>query len=94
MDAKDIVMKTATLAHLEFNAEEIDKFADSFKNVLEYVDTINKIDLSGVEPLAHINEAFNNFREDVEKPSIPIASALKNAPKKNDNFYKVPKVLE
>lgn len=94
MNTKDIVLKTATLAKLDFNAEEIDKFADSFKNVLEYVDTINKLDLKDIEPLAHINDAVNNFREDVEKPSITISSALKNAPKKNDNFYKVPKVLE
>ncbi len=94
MDINEIVNKTASLAKLSFNENELESFTHSFKNVLDYVVVINQLDLTGIEPLSQINDDDNCFREDIALPSITISEALKNAPNKNDNFYKVPKVIE
>jgi aspartyl-tRNA(Asn)/glutamyl-tRNA(Gln) amidotransferase subunit C len=51
------------------------------------------MNLDGVEPLVHITESTNVFREDVPHTSLSRDEALSNAPKRNEGFFKVPKVL-
>ncbi len=94
MDINEIVKKTAELSKLSFSENELESFTHSFKSVLDYVEIINSLDLSDIEPLSQISNEENCFREDVSLPGLKITDALKNAPNKNDNFYKVPKVIE
>lgn len=83
----------ADLARLKFNDEELEKFTEQLNEILSYVEKLNELDTSKVEPLSHPVEGNNVFREDIVKPSIDREEALKNAPDKNELFFKVPKVI-
>jgi aspartyl-tRNA(Asn)/glutamyl-tRNA(Gln) amidotransferase subunit C len=84
----------AKLAKLKFTDSEKEKLKGELNKVLEYIDRLNELDLSNVAPLESINESENVFREDIVKPGVTKEEALKNAPSKTDNFFKVPKVLD
>jgi len=89
------VEKIAKLAKLKFTEDEKVKLQGEMNEVLGYIDTINQIPgLDDVQPLENINDTENIFREDIDKPGITKQEALKNAPEKTDNFFKVPKVLD
>jgi len=83
----------ATLARLEFTDEEKATFTHQLNSILAYVEQLNKLDTTSVEPLAHVIELEDVYREDVVKPGVTQEEALKNAPAKTDKFFKVPKVI-
>jgi aspartyl-tRNA(Asn)/glutamyl-tRNA(Gln) amidotransferase subunit C len=87
------VKKIANLANIKIEDNEIEEIQDKFNQVLKYVSKIEEFDLTGVEPMTHVNEDYNVWREDEVKESMPIEDVLLNAPKKNEQFFKVPKVL-
>lgn len=89
------VEKIAMLAKLKFTEEEKVKLQGEMNEVLGYIDTINQIPgLDDVKPLENINETENVFREDIAEKCLTKEEALKNAPDKTENFFKVPKVLD
>ena len=61
--------------------------------MIRFVDKLNEVDTTGVEPLLHMTDAMNVYREDIIKGSMPKAEALQNAPGADDNYFKVPKVI-
>ena len=83
----------ASLAKLEFTTEEKERLTHELNEILLYVEQLNKLDTANVEPLSHVIELNNAFREDAVRPSIPAGEALKNAPSKDEKFFKVPKVI-
>lgn len=83
----------AKLAKLEFSEDEKAKFTEQFNEILTLMEKLNELDTSEVEPLSHVIELQNVFREDAVKPSILTEEALENAPAKTDKFFKVPKVI-
>jgi aspartyl-tRNA(Asn)/glutamyl-tRNA(Gln) amidotransferase subunit C len=83
----------ASLAKLRFEETELDNFTHQLNDILAYVEKLNELDTEDVEPLSHPVENNNVFREDELKPSIPTEDALKNAPVKNEEFFRVPKVI-
>ena len=83
----------ATLAKLEFSDVEKEKFTHQFNNILKYMEQLNSIDTSNVEPLSQVIELHNVFREDVVTTSTPTDTALKNAPSTSGEHFKVPKVI-
>lgn len=93
-DKTDTIKGVADLARLNFDARELEVFALQFDKMLEYVGVIERLDLENVEPLLHVVHSENVFREDVAEKSLSTAEALANAPKHNDVFFKVPKVLK
>ncbi len=84
----------ANLARLEFKEEEKEKFTEQFNRILEYMEKLNELDTTNVEPLYHVIDIKNVFREDVVKPSYPREEILKNAPSRTEFFFKVPKVIQ
>ncbi|MCC6865919.1 MAG: Asp-tRNA(Asn)/Glu-tRNA(Gln) amidotransferase subunit GatC [Ignavibacteria bacterium] len=89
------VEKIAKLAKLRFTDEEKLKLSNEMNEVLGFIDTINKIPgIENVEPLENINNTQNVFREDISEVGVTKEEALKNAPDKSENFFKVPKVLD
>ncbi|HEY9165129.1 MAG TPA: Asp-tRNA(Asn)/Glu-tRNA(Gln) amidotransferase subunit GatC [Candidatus Kryptonia bacterium] len=84
----------AKLAKLSFTEDEKSKFTEQFNEILAFVEKLKELDTSNVEPLSHVIELQNVFREDAVKPSLTTDEALKNAPAKNDKFFKVPKVID
>jgi aspartyl-tRNA(Asn)/glutamyl-tRNA(Gln) amidotransferase subunit C len=91
---KDDIRKTAELARLEFTDKELDAFQEQFQKIIDYVGKIDALALDGVEPLTHLHDFYSNIRKDESIAGLPTAEALKNAPKKSDTYFKVPKVLE
>jgi len=83
----------ANLARLRFNDEELENFTHQLNEILAYVDKLNELNTDNIEPLSHPVENFNVFREDKIKPSIDREDALKNAPDRTEEFFKVPKVI-
>jgi len=88
------VEKVAMLARLALTAEEIDEFTQQLSSILDYVEKMNELDTSGVEPLAHCLPVSNCFRDDCVKESLGVEKTLANAPQRQDEFFKVPKILE
>lgn len=83
----------AQLARLRFKDEELENFTHQLNEILNYVEKLNELDTTNVEPLNHPVENVNVFRNDELKPSIQTEAALKNAPDRTDDFFKVPKVI-
>jgi aspartyl-tRNA(Asn)/glutamyl-tRNA(Gln) amidotransferase subunit C len=91
---RDEVLHVANLAHLELDEALIDKFAEQIGEILEYVDTLDRVDTKDVEPTSHAIFLTNAFREDEEKDHLDTDTALANAPEKEDGNFVVPKVIE
>jgi len=83
----------AKLARLEFTEEEKQKFTHQLNEILAYMEQLNKLDTGKVDPLSHVIELNNIFRDDAAKPGLTTEEALKNAPAKTEKFFKVPKVI-
>lgn len=84
----------ALLARLELSDDEKKLFSKQVGSIINYIDKLDKLDTSDVEPTAHVFPIKNVFREDKLRPSLPREKALQNAPGKNDNFFRVPKIIE
>ena len=94
MDDQFNVRYTAQLARLDLTDAEIEKFQSQLGQVLEYVEKLKEVDVTGVEPTAHANAITNVFREDVTRPSLGQDAALANAPRTANGLIVVPKVIE
>ena len=87
------VDKIASLAKLEFNGSEKEAIAQDMNKMLAFVDKLQEVDTEGVKPLIHITDEINVLRADVAKIEITQKEALKNAPKKDSTYFKIPKVI-
>lgn len=83
----------ANLARLNLSDKEKGNLTEDLNKILSYVDQLNEVDVEGVEPLVSVIEKDTVLREDVARPSLSQKDALKNAPEKNSDYFKVPKVL-
>ena len=84
----------ARLARLELTQEEIDLFGGQLGRILDHVEQMNKLDISGIEPTAHAITVFDVIREDGVTESLPKESILENAPRRANGLFVVPKVLD
>jgi len=88
------VEDVALLSRLEIPEEQIETMTGQLNAILEYVDVLNQLDTTGVEPTAHVLPLKNVMRADVVMPSLPREAALANAPEQENGYFKVPKVTE
>lgn len=84
----------AVLARLAFTDAEKEKLTGEMNSILGYMEKLNALDTTGIEPLSNMNDRTNVLRPDDIVPSISNTDALRNAPDKQDRFFKVPKVIE
>ena len=91
---KETVTKVAHLARLKLSETELDLFTTQLGQVLGYVELLNELDTTAVEPMAHVADIANVFRDDEVRPSLARAAALSNAPKSDGKFFVVPQILE
>jgi aspartyl-tRNA(Asn)/glutamyl-tRNA(Gln) amidotransferase subunit C len=91
---KEMVEKLAKLSQLDFNETEKEAIRKDLEQMIGFVEKLNEIDTTGIEPLTHINENENSLREDIVKGSVDTATALTNAPHSEGNFFTVPKVIK
>ena len=88
------VENVAKLARLQLTGEELDRYGKQLGAILDYIAKLEKLDVAGLEPLAHAVDTDNVFREDVPRPGLPREAALQNAPEKTGDFFIVPKIIE
>ena len=88
------VRKVAKLSRLELSETEVEEFTGQLSAILDYVEKMNELDTEGVEPLAHCLPISNVFREDDARESLGTDAVLANAPQRDEDFFKVPKILD
>ncbi len=88
------VRKVAMLSRLDLSESEIKEFTGQLSAILEYVEKMDELDTANVKPLAHCLPVSNCFREDVVKESLGTESVLANAPQRDGDYFKVPKILD
>ena len=95
MNVNDNLMDDlAQLAQLEFNAREREEIKQDLQKMIAFIDKLNELDTTGVEPLLHMSDNENILREDEVRGSISRGEAFKNAPEHNGQFFQVPKVIK
>ncbi|HSW62442.1 MAG TPA: Asp-tRNA(Asn)/Glu-tRNA(Gln) amidotransferase subunit GatC [Dissulfurispiraceae bacterium] len=94
MITQDDVQKIARLSRLALRDGEAEAFGTQLNSILDYVEQLNALDTSAVEPTSHVIPLQNVVREDVVRESLPREAALQNAPDATELFYRVPKIIE
>jgi aspartyl-tRNA(Asn)/glutamyl-tRNA(Gln) amidotransferase subunit C len=88
------IEKVARLARLELSEEEKHTFGSQLEQILAYMEQLNRIDTTGVEPTSHAIPIQNAFRDDETRPSLPREDVLGIAPEEEDGHLKVPRIIE
>ena len=88
------IRKLAHLARLEFSEDKEQVMLQDLNKILNWVDKLRELDTENIEPLTHMTAEVNVMREDVAKNTVTHEEALLNAPKKDSDYFRVPKVLE
>lgn len=91
---KETVEKLAHLARLEFSESEKEEMLQDMNKITAFVEKINELDLEGVDPLIYMTEEGNLLREDEVSNEVTRDEALKNAPSRDTDYFRVPKVLK
>ncbi|WP_295713072.1 Asp-tRNA(Asn)/Glu-tRNA(Gln) amidotransferase subunit GatC [Mucilaginibacter sp.] len=91
---KETVEKVAHLARLELSETEKKDMIKDMSKILDFMAKLNELDTTGVEPLIYMTDGANILREDVVKQTITHEEALKNAPKHDEDYFLVAKVIE
>ena len=91
---QDEVKHIAKLARLALSDDELPRYTEQVGRILEFFDELKQLDTTGVPPTAHPIPVSNAFREDVVKPSLGADKALANAPWREGDYFRVPKILE
>jgi len=89
-----LISKLEGLAKLKFAAEDRNKIREDLGKIISMIDTLERIDTTGVEPLVYLNDIPNPTRSDDVKNQLAKQEALSNAPQKNDDFITIPKVID
>jgi aspartyl-tRNA(Asn)/glutamyl-tRNA(Gln) amidotransferase subunit C len=87
---REQVLHVARLARLQLSEQEVDRMAGEMSTILGHVETMNELDLEGVEPTSHVVELQNVLREDVPRDCLPRERALDQAPDTADGGFRVP----
>lgn len=92
--SQETVLHIAKLARLEFKGEELEEIQKDLEKIIGFMDNLSSVNTSHIQPLIFMSEEKNVLREDVSIISISKDEALKNAPKKDTDYFRIPKVLE
>lgn len=90
----ETIDKIAHLSRLELSEQEKEAMTNDLTNIVTWMEQLNEIDTTGIEPLTHMTDEINAFRDDDAKNTLSRAEALLNAPQKDEAYFNVPKVIE
>lgn len=90
----EIVDHIAHLARLKFEGDKKIAIKQDLEKIISFMDKLSDLPTENVEPLIFMNESVNVLREDVTKVTLTQSEALKNAPKKDSDYFRIPKVLD
>lgn len=82
----------AALARLSLSDREKELYTQQLNGILAYMEQLNRLDTSKVEPLEHVTDLADVMRDDAVTPSLPREEALRNAPDRTEKFFRVPSV--
>ncbi len=91
---RETLYKVAHLSRLEIKPENEQEFLEGLTSMVEWVAQLQQVNTEGIEPLIHVSQEVNRIREDENEPHLTHERALKNAPAKDSDYFRVPKVLE
>jgi len=92
---KDTVRRVAFLSRLSLDEKEFELYSGQLASILSYIDKLNEVDTKDTPPTSHVLTTLVNVdRPDVLKKSLDVEKALSNAPEKEGDFFKIPKVIE
>ena len=95
MEIKDeLIDHIAHLARLSFTGEDKEAIKNDMNNIIDFMGKLNEIDTDHVEPLVFMSDRVNVLREDIPQKTITHEEALRNAPKKDSDYFRIPKVLD
>jgi len=84
----------AELAQLDLDDETKERLVGELASILDHINQLNEVDTAEIEPMMHVLEVANVYREDAKRPSLPRDVALQNAPKTDGEHFIVPRILE
>jgi len=90
---QNLISQLAKLSKLEFTPEELPKIEEDLTKMLAFVEKLNEVNTENVEPLIYMTLGAQNPREDEVESRITQKQALKNAPQKDSDYFRVPKFL-
>ncbi len=88
------VSHIAHLARLDFKGDELEAIKGDMEKIIGFMDKLSEVDTENVEPLIFMNEELNVLREDTVNQTLTKEDALLNAPKKDSDYFRIPKVLD
>ena len=91
---KEVITKLSDLSKLKFNKEESELISEDLSKMVNFINQLNKLETDGIEPLIHMNEEVNNWREDKLGDVLDQEKAIANSPVKDSTYFKLPKVLD
>ncbi|MEQ8241994.1 MULTISPECIES: Asp-tRNA(Asn)/Glu-tRNA(Gln) amidotransferase subunit GatC [Fulvivirga] len=91
---RELLNKTAHLARLEFDENTAEEMMADMTKIITWVEKLNEVNTDNVAPLTTMSHEVNVLRNDEVKPHLSHERALRNAPKKDSDYFRVPKVLE
>lgn len=89
-----LIEKLAHLSRLEFENESKEEIKKELTRILSFIEKLNELNTDNVEPLVYMTDEVNVLREDEVKQTITQEEALKNAPKRDSDYFRVPRVVE
>ena len=89
-----LIEKLAELSMLKFTEAEKEEIRGDLEKMIGFIDKLQELDTTGVEPLMHMSEEVNVLRDDVPGPMLSQEEALKNATHHDGQYFKVPKVIK
>ena len=88
------IERVAKLARLELSEQEKETFGNQLDQILTYMEQLNRLDTTGIEPTSHAIPVYNAFREDEARPSFPKEEVLGIGPDEEEGHFKVPRIIE
>jgi len=92
--SREDVLHVAYLARLGLTEEEVELFREQLSRVLDHFQQLQQLDTAAIPPTAQVTVLSNVFDEDVPRPSMDVEDVLLNAPRREENYFRVPAVLE
>ena len=88
------IEKVARLARLDLSEQERETLGNQLEQILTYMEQLNRLDTTGIEPTSHAIPVYNAFREDETKPSFPREEILGLGPEEEEGHFRVPRIIE
>lgn len=92
--SEETVDHIAHLARLEFEGEKKDAIRVDLERIVDFMDKLQEVDTENVEPLIYMTNEVNRLRDDEPKVTLTQEEVLKNAPKKDSDYFRISKVLD